>query len=348
MKNVLIVGATGFGGLGLIEILLKHPGFRINQLVARKDVSKKVSSVFPHLKGYCDMTVMSPDEIDYDSTDIAFLSTPDRAGMTMIEEFTKRGIPVIDFSGDFRFLNTADYSVYAVNKGMDDIHLAPWALDKTVYGLPELFADKIRTASIVGNPGCFAICMILALLPAVHKGIISSDTIICDGKTGVSGAGKSSGEANLYPQRHENVNTYREGRHQHLVEVENLLNGVSDSGKKIMFVPQIVPLNRGIMITAYAQLNHELNTADLLELYSEYYKNKPFVAVTPDSPNTADVRGSNRCAVRPMYDARTGTFFVTAVIDNLLKGQSGNAVQNANLMCGYDETEGLNFTPFYP
>lgn len=348
MKKALIVGATGFGGLGLIEILLRHPGLEIKQLVARKDVGQKINSVFPHLTGFCDLTVQGSDEIDYSSVDIAFFSTPDRAGMTMITDFSRRGIPVIDFSGDFRFRSTSDYSVYAKNKGMDDAHLSPDALAGAVYGLPEMYADDIRRAKLVGNPGCFAICMILGLLPAVRGGIIDSEVIICDGKTGVSGAGKNPGESNFYPQRYEDVNTYREGKHQHLVEVENVVNREASAKHKILFVPQIVPLNRGILVTMYADPKPGLDTAKVTELYRSFYAKAPFVTVTDRSPHTTDVRGSNRCEVRAMVDARTGKLFITSVIDNLVKGQSGNAVQCANLMLGFEETTGLAVPPFYP
>ncbi|MBP7738792.1 MAG: N-acetyl-gamma-glutamyl-phosphate reductase [Spirochaetes bacterium] len=348
MKNASIIGATGFGGLGLIEILLRHPEMRIKQLVARKDAGRPVSEVYPHLKGFCEMPVQMPEEIVYDGVDIAFFSTPDRAGMTMINDFYNRGIRVIDFSGDFRFHSAEDYGVYARNKGIDDKHLAPERLPETVYGLPEKYADKIKTARIVGNSGCFAISMTLGLLPAVESGIISSGTIVCDGKSGVSGAGKSSGEANLYPQRHENVNTYREGKHQHLVEVENVLNAHSKAGIKVLFVPQVLPLNRGILMTSYCDIAGGHDTASVLKLYRDYYRDKPFVVITDKSPNTADVRGSNRCLIRPLVDGRTGKLLVVSAIDNLVKGQAGNAIQCANLMLGFDETTGLDVPAFYP
>lgn len=348
MKKALIVGATGFGGLGLIEILLRHPGIRIKQLVARKDAGTPVSRVFPHLKGHCDMLVEQPENIDYGDIDIAFFSTPDRAGMTLIKEFHRHGIPVIDFSGDFRFGSEADYTVYAANKGMETAHLAADMLPRAVYGLPEINAERIKSAGLVGNPGCFAVSMILGLLPAVGKGMIEGNTIVCDGKTGVSGAGKNPGETNFYPQRYENVNTYREGRHQHIVEVENVLNARAENQYRILFVPQIVPLNRGILTTIYADCVPGMTTADAQSIYREYYRGKPFVYITDSSPNTTDVRGSNRCEIRAMVDERTGKLFITSVIDNLVKGQSGNAVQNANLMLGFDETAGLSALPFYP
>jgi N-acetyl-gamma-glutamyl-phosphate reductase len=348
MKNVLIVGATGFGGLGLIEILLKHPEFNIKQLIARKDCGRRLSDIFPHMKGHCDIMVDSPDEIDYGAIDIAFFSTPDRVGMTIIKDFFEKKIPVIDYSGDFRFNSIPDYTIYAKNKNMDEKHLSPEILKSSVYGLPEKYRDKIARAKVVGNPGCFAICMILGLLPAAENGIIKSDTIICDGKTGVSGAGKNSGETNFYPQRHENTNTYREGTHQHLVEAENMINAVAQNSKKILFIPQIVPMNRGILINSYAELKSDMDTDDVQNIYRDYYADKPFVTVTGDSPHTAYVRGSNYCRVRPVVDKRTGKLFITSVIDNLLKGQSGNAVQNANIMMGFDETAGLLNPGFYP
>ncbi|MCX7678201.1 MAG: N-acetyl-gamma-glutamyl-phosphate reductase [Spirochaetes bacterium] len=347
MKKALIVGATGFGGLGLIEILLRHPHLKVQQLVARRDVGKRIHEVFPHLTGFCELPVQGNDEIDYANTDIAFFSTPDRAGMALISPFIERSIPVIDFSGDFRFTNTDDYAQYAINKGMERTHLAPETLKEAVYGLPELFADKLRGAKLVGNPGCFAICMILGLLPAIKEKLIDCETIICDGKTGVSGAGKNPGESNFYPQRYEDVNTYREGTHQHVVEVENALRSVGGT-QKIFFVPQIVPLNRGILITAYGTAKKGITTQEAEEIYREFYKNAPFVLITSRSPHTTDVRGSNRCEIRVSVDARTNTFFVTSVIDNLVKGQAGNAVQCANLMLGFEETAGLLVPAFYP
>ncbi len=348
MKKAAIIGATGFGGLGLIEILLRHPEFEIGQLVARKDAGVPVSDVFPHLRGFCDMIVDSPEEIRYDGIDIAFFSTPDRAGMDLIHQFYSKDVRVIDFSGDFRFGSTDDYTVYATNKGMDTDHRAEKILTEAVYGLPEKYAEMIRSAPVIGNPGCFAIGMILGLLPVVEAGIVLSDTIICDGKTGVSGAGKSSGEGNLYPQRHENVNTYREGRHQHLVEVENQINKDRVKKHRVLFVPQIVPLNRGILTTMYMDIVEGHDTEKLLDMFREYYRGKPFVVISDKSLNTAEVRGSNRCAIRPLFDERTGKLVVTTVIDNLLKGQAGNAVQVANIMFGFEETAGLSVPAFYP
>lgn len=350
MKNAIIVGATGFGGLGLIDILSKHPRINIRQLTAL-DYGKKISEMYPHLTGVCDLEVLPPDTAAPDDTDIVFLSTPDQAGMKIINGFYDRGIPVIDFSGDFRFNSPEDYAVYAKNKGMDTAHSAPGILKEAVYGLPEVNREQIKKAPVIGNPGCFAITMILSLLPAVESGLIESGTIFCDGKTGVSGAGINPGRANSYPLRYENTNTYREGKHQHIVEVEKVLNMRRKKGspeKMVLFVPQIVPMNRGILVTSYADAARGIETDELVNLYSEYYRDSPFVKVTSASPSTSDVRGTNRCIIRPSVDSRTGKIFIAAVIDNLVKGQSGNAVQNANIRLGFDETDGLMLNPMFP
>lgn len=347
MKKATIIGATGFGGLGLIEMLMRHPNLSIKQLIAQGDVNIPVSKIFPGLTGIYDKIVEPAENIDYD-TDIVFFSTPDRTGMEMVNEYLKRDIPVIDFSGDFRFQTTDDYTVYAKNRGFEETHLAPELLKEAVYGLPEKNREALRKAKLVGNPGCFAITMILGLLPAVEAGLIASDTIMCDGKSGVSGAGINSGAANLYPQRYENINTYREGHHQHLVEVEKIINLHGGGHKKIFFVPQVIPMTRGILVNMYADVSKNLDTKDLQAVYKDYYANEPFVTVTERSPNTSDVKGSNRCEIRPMIDKRTGKLLITSVIDNLMKGQSGNAIQVANIMMGFEETTALPMTAFFP
>jgi len=348
MKRAAIIGATGFGGLGLIDLLSRHPWIRAASLYAL-DHGSAISAMFPHLKGICDLEVMPPERINHADTDIVFLSTPDQTGMKMARQFYENGIPVIDFSGDFRFHSMEDYRVYAENRGMSASHDSPDLLASSVYGLPEKYNEQIAGAAIIGNPGCFAMSMILGLLPAVEKGALKPGVIICDGKTGVSGAGINPGKANSYPLRYDNSNTYKEGKHQHLVEVENVLNGVSVSGGiKIMFVPQIVPMNRGIITTIYAEPSEKCSTDTLVEMYKDYYEGSPFIHVTAGSPSTNDVRGTNRCVIAPKYDSRTGRVLVISAIDNLMKGQSGNAVQNANIRLGFDQAEGLKLSPFYP
>jgi len=350
MKKALIIGATGFGGLGLIDILVKHPEIEIVGLSAI-DYGKKISDIYPHLDGVCGLEVKSPDNIGIDELDIVFLATPDQTGMKLAKKFYDKKIPIIDFSGDFRFQNLSDYKKYAQNKNMDEKHSSPELLSESVYGLPEINFDKICTANIIGNPGCFAMAMILGLIPAVKNKLIKSGAIICDGKTGVSGAGINSGKGNSYPLRYENSNTYREGNHQHLVEVENLINSLNNkkvADYKIFFVPQIVPMNRGILMTIYADSSKSIDSESLCRIYKEYYQNSPFVNIINTSPNTSEIRGTNRCNIKVMSDNRTGKILIVSVLDNLVKGQSGNAVQNANIRLGLDQITGLNLNTIYP
>lgn len=350
MKKAVIIGATGFGGLGLIDILSKHPKIKVSEIAAL-DHGSVISDMYPHLKGICDLEVKSPDKLKCDNADIVFLATPDQVGMNIAKEFYDKKIPVIDFSGDFRFQSIEDYTVYARNKGMKETHSSPELLKKSVYGLPEKNLKLIKNASIIGNPGCFAMAMILALLPAVEIGLIKGNTIICDGKTGVSGAGINPGRANSYPLRYENSNTYREGKHQHLVEVENVINQNLKNilePKRIFFVPQLVPMNRGILMTIYADIDQKIDSNSLTDIYRNYYKDSPFVNISDISPNTSEVRNTNRCNLKTVIDVRTGKLLIISALDNLIKGQSGNAVQVANIRLGFDQNTGLDLNPVYP
>ncbi|MDA3899247.1 MAG: N-acetyl-gamma-glutamyl-phosphate reductase [Spirochaetes bacterium] len=348
MKKAAIIGATGFGGCGLLEILARHPEITVTQLFAKNEINIKISDIYPHLSNFYDLEVKSMETIDYSSIDIAFFCTPDQAGMNLIDEFVARNIPVIDYSGDFRFNSMEEYKTYAVNKSMKPEHTAVDAMKHSVYGLCEKNKTAISDATIVGNPGCFAISLILPLLPLSENGIITTETIVCDSKSGVSGAGKNPGAANFYPQRYENINTYREGSHQHLVEAEMNINRKQKSNYKLFFVPQVIPMTRGILSNIYADISTSVKQADITALFEEYYRDAPFVTITDKSPNTSFVRGTNTCLIRPLVDLRTGKLLITSVIDNLMKGQSGNAVQCANILLGLNETTGLDYPSNYP
>ncbi|HRX15194.1 MAG TPA: N-acetyl-gamma-glutamyl-phosphate reductase [Spirochaetota bacterium] len=348
MIKAAIIGATGFGGCGLLEILARHPHIKATQLFAKNETGMKIADIYPHLEKQYDLEVMPLEKIDYSQIDIAFFSTPDQAGMNLIGEFISRDIKVIDYSGDFRFDTFEEYSVYAINKSMNPKHNSIECLEKSVYGLCEKNREEISKAAIVGNPGCFAISLILPLLPLCENRLVKTDTIICDSKSGVSGAGKNPGAANFYPQRYENINTYREGSHQHLVEVEMNINKSSKTNYKLFFVPQVIPMTRGILSNIYADIDTSIDQESIIKLYRDYYADAPFVTITDKSPGTAHVRGSNECIIRPLLDKRTGKLLVTSAIDNLMKGQSGNAVQCANIMLGLNETDGLDFPSNYP
>lgn len=349
MIKAKIVGAGGYGGVGIAELLLRHPETEIGCLVSLSDTGRKMSDVFPHLRGFCDEVIVSPDDPQTkEAFDVVFFSTPDGVGMQGAEAELERGARVIDYSGDFRFGSTEQYAEYANFIGLDPAHKSPALLTETVYGLPELH-EIGDTQMLVGNPGCFAVSCILGLAPAAAAGIIDLKSIICDCKTGVSGAGKKPSAAFHYPNRYDNMNAYKLAGHQHMVEIEQELGVLAAEEVRITFTAQVVPVCRGILSSLYATLGGQ--TADeVVEIYREFNKNNPFVRVqgagTPAS--IADVRGTNYCNLTVDVDARNNRLRVISHIDNLMKGQAGNALQNMNLMFGLDAGTGLALPGQYP
>ena len=349
MIKAKVVGAGGYGGVGITELLLRHPDAEISCLVSLSDTGRKMSDVFPHLRGFCDEVIVSPgDPKTKEPCDVVFFSTPDGVGMQTASEELERGAKVIDYSGDFRFNTTEQYAEYANFIGLDPMHKAPALLTETVYGLPELH-EITESQMLVGNPGCFAVSCILGLAPAIAAGIIDLKSIICDCKTGVSGAGKKPNAAFHYPNRYDNMNAYKLAGHQHVVEVEQELGALCDDEVQITFTAQVVPVCRGIMSSLYATLDGQ-TAEELLEIYREFNKNHLFVrvqdAATPAS--IADIRGTNYCILTVDVDIRNNRLRVISHIDNLMKGQAGNALQNMNLMFGLDSGTGLALPGQYP
>ncbi len=349
MIKAKVVGAGGYGGVGITELLLKHQETEIGCLVSLSDTGRKMSDVFPHLRGFCDEVIVSPDDPKTEEEyDVVFFSTPDGVGMKNATAELERGAKVIDYSGDFRFSTSEQYAEYANFIGLDPIHKAPDLLMETVYGLPELH-DINHTQMLVGNPGCFATSCILGLAPAIAAGLVDVKSIICDCKTGVSGAGKKPSAAFHYPNRYDNMNAYKLAGHQHVVEVEQELSALSEEDVQITFTAQVVPVCRGIMSSLYASLDGQ-SADEVLEIYREFNKDNPFVrvqdATTPAS--TADVRGTNYCNLTVDVDVRNNRLRIISYIDNLMKGQAGNALQNMNLMFGFDSGTGLASSGQYP
>jgi N-acetyl-gamma-glutamyl-phosphate reductase len=271
--------------------------------------------------------------------------------MTLAERCLAAGAKLIDYSGDFRF-NTADaYAGYAARIGRDAQHAAAVLLPRSVYGITELHRAEIAEASLVGNPGCFAVSATLGAAPAVRGGLIDPATIICDAKTGVSGAGIKPAQTFHYPLRYENMNAYKIAAHQHNFEIERELSLLAGADLRVTLTTQVVPLCRGIMTVVYGQLSDASTTADqLYEAYRAFYDGSVFVRVEPQGTPVSnnDVRGSNMCVLSVNVDPRTGRMIVVSHIDNLMKGQAGSALQNMNVMFGLDESLGLKRPPFYP
>jgi len=347
-----IVGAGGFGGANIIELLTAHPEAEIVSLVDVDGVGQPISAKHTHLKSICDLPVSAPDDAPWDdSIDVVFTATPDGVGMNLASNCLKAGARMIDYSGDFRFNSAEAYAGYAERIGRDPSHAAADLLPRSVYGIAELHRAEIADAALVGNPGCFAVSAILGAAPAARGGLIDTSTIICDAKTGVSGAGIKPAQTFHYPLRYENMNAYKIAAHQHNFEIERELSLQAGADLCVTLTTQVVPLCRGIMTTVYGQLaNSSMTAQELYEAYAAFYDGSAFVRVEPQGTATSnnDVRGSNLCVLSVNVDPRTGRMIVVSHIDNLMKGQAGSALQNMNVMFGLEETLGLRRPAFYP
>lgn len=348
-----IVGAGGYGGVGLMECLSRHPDVDIACLVAKDDINKPVTDVYPHLYGFLDLPILAADAPEaQEKFDVVFFSTPDKVGMQLAAGERAKGAKVIDFSGDFRFRDLPEYEEYARRISLDPAHAAPELLPESVYGLPELGLDAVPGAQIVGNPGCFAVSVLLGFAPALKAGLVDPLHLIADCKTGVSGAGKKPNPLFHFPARHDHMNAYRLTGHQHVCEVEQNLAKLAGTPAMVTFTAQVVPASRGILSTLYGQLEPGLSREKVLDIYRAFYADATFVKVFDRSAatglGTAHVRGSNQCFLIVDADERTGTLRVVSHIDNLMKGQAGSAVQNMNLMFGLKENTGLDQPGSYP
>jgi N-acetyl-gamma-glutamyl-phosphate reductase len=352
MIRAKIVGAGGYGGVGITELLLGHPEVKIQCLVAAAETGMPMSELYPHLKGFCDLPILKPDDPKaQEPADVVFFSTPDGVGMVQARAELEKGARVIDYSGDFRFGSVAEYEEYARRLGKPADHKAPDLLAKAVYGVPELRrAELTPKTRLVGNPGCFAVGVEIGLAPAVAHRLVRLDSIICDCKSAVSGAGKKPGPTFHYPARYDNMNAYRLTGHQHVVEVERELRRLAGQEVPILFTTQVVPACRGILSCLYGELAGGIGPDDVMAAYREFHRDNIFVRLYDRTAQigTAHVRGSNFCNLIVDVDERTRKLRVISHIDNLMKGQAGSALQNMNLICGFPETLGLNRPGQYP
>ncbi|MEJ2109681.1 MAG: N-acetyl-gamma-glutamyl-phosphate reductase [Acidobacteriota bacterium] len=352
MVRVKLIGAGGYGGLGLVELLLRHPEASLAALVDVQGVGTKLSDMWPYLRGYCDREIVAPDSTEAQSVDadVAFCATPDGVGQVSAPSELAAGRKVIDYSGDYRFNSIELYRQYATRIGRDPNHKAQELLQESVYGLTELHRDEIHKSRIVGNPGCFAMSCICGLWPAVKNRLVELEGIYCDCKTGVSGAGKKPAPGFHFPERYDNSNAYRLTGHQHVMEIERELTELAGSDVRVTFTPQVIPMVRGIMSTLYGRLPQGITHEEILSTYRDTFADEPFLEVRDftEPVGTSDVRGSNRLIVTVATDTRTGTFRVISHVDNLVKGQAGSALQNMNVMFGLPETMGLDLPPQHP
>lgn len=343
MKAV-IVGATGYGGVELIRLLQNHPHFEIGSLVSSSKSGKPISEIYPHLEHMS----YSLDELDLDSIceqgECIFFATPAGVSSKWAPLLVERGKMVIDLSGDFRLSTEQMYKEWYGKPAAPQ----KW-LDQAVYGLSEWFHDQVKNANLISNPGCYPTATLLALAPVLKEGWISTESLIIDAKSGVTGAGRSSNQAMSFSEVNENLRPYKVDRHQHIPEIERYSSHIANQKVTVNFIPHLVPMNRGILVTIYADLVDHYTHEDLDQLYRDTYEHQPFVRVIKQGwPQTKQVQGSNFCDIGFHVDSRTGRLILLAVIDNLVKGAAGQAIQNANIRMGFAQESGLLSSPLYP
>lgn len=346
MIDVAIVGASGYTGVELIRLLDRHPEVRISCVTSEQSAGKRISDLFPSLRSRYDLVLEPLDtEAVASKADLIFTALPHQAAMAVVPDFLAAGKRVIDLSADYRLHDAEVYGAWY------EPHSNPQLLAEAIYGLPEVRREAIRTARLVANPGCYPTSIILGLLPLLEAGLIDPASIIADSASGVSGAGRSAKVDSLYCEVNEGYKAYGVGGvHRHTPEIEQELSLLAGRSLKLTFTPHLVPMDRGILSTIYAAPVSNLTVEQLVALYAERYADEPFVRPLPlgQFPSTVFTRGSNFCDIGVTLDQRTNRLIVVSAIDNLVKGASGQALQNMNLMCGFVETLGLEGLAIYP
>ncbi|MHC0038383.1 N-acetyl-gamma-glutamyl-phosphate reductase [Pseudoneobacillus sp. C159] len=341
-----IIGGTGYSSIELLRLLNQHPFVDVTTIISNSQSGSLLDDIFPHTVSIIDQTLRSFDiEQLSQAVDVVFLATPSGVSKNLVPTLLENGVKCIDLSGDFRLRSAGTYLAWYKHPAADEKYVA-----KATYGLSEIYPEKIKTASFIANPGCYPTATLLGLIPAVKSQWIDTKSIIIDAKSGVSGAGRGVSLSTHFSEINENLKVYKVGSHQHIPEIEQVLEDESGDSQAITFTTHLVPMTRGIMCTIHASLLKEMKTSELVELYSEFYQNHPFVRVRPEGkfPSTKDVLGSNFCDIGLHADERTGRLTIISVIDNLVKGASGQAIQNLNIMNGWNVRTGLLEIPVYP
>lgn len=344
MISVGIVGGTGYTGVELLRLLVNHPDVELSVITSRGDAGTAVADMFPSLRGFVDLEFTVPDTKTLAACDVVFFATPHAVAMHSMNELLENNVRVIDLSADFR---VKDIPLWEKWYGCE--HVCPQWVEKAVYGLPELNREAMKTAQLVAAPGCYPTSVQLGFLPLLEAGIIDVSGLIANAVSGASGAGKGAKVDSLYAEINDSFKAYAVGGHRHLPEIEQGLDLMANQAVELTFVPHLVPMTRGIHSTLYAKLNVPVEY-DLQALFEQRYKDEPFVDVLPAGalPTTRSVKGGNTCRLSVVRPQGRDQVVVMAVIDNLVKGASGQAVQAMNIMFGFDETAGLNVVPLSP
>jgi len=337
MINAGIVGGTGYTGVELLRLLSSHQQVKIKAITSRAEAGKPIPEMFPNLRGHVEISFSEPDLKVLSECDVVFFATPNGVAMTMAPELLDAGVRVIDLAADFRLKDVDEWQKWY---GME--HACPDLVARAVYGLPEVNRDSIKQAELVANPGCYPTAVQLGFLPLIENYLVESNTLIADCKSGVSGAGRGANVGTLFCEAGDSFKAYAVAGHRHLPEITQGLTEMSDDIISLTFLPHLTPMIRGIHATLYARAKGDI--ADLQSLYESRYEHEPFVDVMPagSHPDTRSVRAVNMCRIAVHKSTRDNMIIVLSVIDNLVKGAAGQAVQNMNLMFGLSETEGLS------
>lgn len=342
MIKVGIVGGTGYTGVELLRLLAQHPGAEIVTITSRGDAGTNVSDMFPSLRGRINLKFEDPATANLKACDVVFFATPNGIAMQQAPTLLDAGVRVVDLAADFRIKDVAEWEKWY---GMQ--HASPELVEKAVYGLPEINRERIRDAQLIANPGCYPTAVQLGFMPLVEAGLIDPSHLIADAKSGVSGAGRKAEIATLFSEASDNFKAYGVAGHRHLPEIRQGLSLIARESVGLTFVPHLTPIIRGIHATLYGRIKKE---ADFQTLFEERYANEPFVDVLPPKshPETRSVRSANVCRIAIHRPQGGDTLVVLSVIDNLVKGAAGQAVQNMNIMFGLSETDGLWQLPVLP
>ena len=345
MKKVSVIGATGYAGAELLRILYNHPEAQVVHITSESHAGERISDIYPHLRGIYDKELISMKEMDKigKDSDFVFIGLPHGHAMKVGRALENMPTRIIDLGADYRFDNTDVYEAwYKVEHTHKD---AP-----RVYGLAELYRDQIKDAKIIGNAGCYTTASILALAPLAKNNLIDMDTIVIDAKSGVSGAGRGAKLPNHFPELYDSFKAYGVAAHRHTPEIEQALTELSGKETVLNFTPHLVPMSRGILSTCYAKLQAGVTPEQVDKAYEDMFGREFFIRLLGRNgyPATKNVRGSNYCELGWHIDPRTHRVIVLSAIDNLVKGAAGQAVQNFNIACGFDEKLGLDVVPMYP
>ena len=345
--RVGIVGASGYGGVQLVRLLMDHPKLELTYLGGDSSAGKPFSDLYPHL-GHSVSQIIEPVDVEVmaERCDVVFLSLPNGLAYKMTPTLLEKGCKVLDLSADYRFFNLDTYTAWYGGERTDKD-----TAEKAVYGLPELYREKIKEAQLVGCPGCYPTASLLALSPLLKQGLVLPETAIVDAKSGTSGGGRQAKTNLLLAEADNSLGAYNVGRHRHTPEIEQICSDLAGHEVLVQFTPHLIPMVRGILATVYATLRDPgLVREDLLTIYSAFYRSSPWVKILPAGvyPQTKWACGTNVCYIGVEVDPRTDRVIVMSVIDNMIKGQAGQAIQCLNLMMGWDETLGLPQMCFYP